>query len=82
MKAFLALFALIAAVASAAGYLSGSKVESMVSGAYSNEILNNPFNIFKVLAVMPMAWLACFWESIFGGAYTKCVGTWVVYILA
>jgi len=80
MKAFL-IFAMIAALAAAGGYLKSSDIADSLIEAYDAKILNNPHNIMAVVAGMPMAWFFCTWSMIFGADYKSCVYTHMYYAL-
>lgn len=78
MKAFL-VFALLAALAMAGGYLSAGSIAGSLESDTSASVLNNPYKLLIAVGSMPFAWLACTWSSLFGGNYTNCVYTHVYY---
>lgn len=81
MKAVL-FFALLAACALAAGYMSVSGgVAGALASDYSDTLLNNPFKIMIVLGATPFAWFTCSWNMLFGGSYPNCFYTTIFYAL-
>ena len=80
MKTFL-IFAMIAALATAAGYLKIDNIADFLIDSYDEKILNNPHNIHAVVFGMPKAWFFCTWSAIFGADYRSCVGTHMYYAL-
>lgn len=81
MKAFL-IFAMIAALAAAGGYLKSNNIADSLEAAFGGKILNNPYNIDAVTMNMSRAWFFCTWSSIFGGDYKSCVYTHMYYAIS